>query len=87
MAKAKKRTGGIFMNNEEFVIAGTTYFDECEWCIQFDDDEPNIFAVGDASMGLPKITFSLSNRSDCNIIFFDERTNKKLKIFTRKKTK
>lgn len=85
MAKTKKRSGGIFLANDNFSIAGTTHFDECEWCIQFDDDEPNIFATGSTSGGVPKITFSLTNRSDCNIMFFDERTNKKLKIFTRKK--
>ena len=86
MAKAKKSSGGIFFNQTPTTIFSINEIKECEWCIQFDDDEPKIFATGSDQLGQAKISFTLTNRSDCNIVFYDDKTKKKLKIFTREKT-
>lgn len=86
MAKTKKSSGGIFLNQNPISVGLVKEIKECEWCIQFDDDEPNIFATGSDQLGEAKISFTLTNRNDCNIVFYDDKTKKKLKIFTREKT-
>ena len=86
MAKTKKSPGGIFFNQNSLSVLDIKKIKECEWCIQFDDDEPNIFATGSDQLGEAKISFTLTNRSDCNIVFYDDKTKKRLKIFTREKT-
>ncbi len=70
----------------QFTTNNTTYKD-CEWCFQFDDEEPNIFAAtrpayeGDEA----KISFTLSNQSSTNIIFKDNKTGRQFKLFAREK--
>lgn len=57
----------------------------CEWCFQFDDDEPIVFASSkeDATEDQKKITFTLGNNTGSNITF---KSNEKiLKLFVRER--
>ena len=63
-------------------------FEECEWCYQFDEDEPNIFAWTDEEMEdeKPEVKFTLSNVDGAFISFTDKITGKKFKLFSREMT-
>jgi hypothetical protein len=73
--------------SSSFTIAGTKFIDICEWCFQFDDDQPIVFATGSKKdfASDPKISFTLTNRTDSTMTFFDDKTGKKLKIYSREK--
>lgn len=68
-------------------VEGTVIYEDCEWCFQFDDDEPYVFASVEKkenSTESPSVTFTLMNRSDSNITFsYNGRT---FKMFARKLT-
>ena len=62
-------------------------YKDCEWCFQFDDNEPYVFASTkpfyegkDA-----KISFTLTNQTNANLVFKDSKTGKEFKIFAREK--
>lgn len=68
------------------IVNNGTYKD-CEWCFQFDDNEPFVFASTkpfyegkDA-----KISFTLTNQTNTNLVFKDSNTGKEFKIFAREK--
>ena len=62
-------------------------YDNCEWCFQFDDDEPYVFAAvekPEEPSEPPKVTFTINNNSDSNITFtYNGRT---FKLFARELT-
>jgi hypothetical protein len=62
-------------------IAKTT-FDKTEFCYQFDEDEPVVFALGGYGADNDKLNFTISNTSDGNITFTGP-DNKTFKIFAR----
>lgn len=89
MAKAKKRES-VFITTDatpQLSFGGSVSIDGCEWCFQFDDDEPVVFATASEKnfTSEPKISFTLTNRIDSTITFFNEKSGKKLKIYTREK--
>lgn len=62
-------------------------FKDCEWCFQFDDGDTFVFASTkpfydgkDA-----KISFTLTNQTNTNLVFKDSKTGKEFKIFAREK--
>ncbi len=57
----------------------------CEWVIQFDDDEPIVFATADESSPTPEITIKLQNTNHSHITFTDSNTNKKFRFYARPK--
>lgn len=59
--------------------------ENCEWCFQFDEDEPYVFATSKegATEEQKKITFTIGNDSSENITF--SKGDKKLKIFVRER--
>ena len=60
-------------------------FKECEWCFQFDEDEPQIFAwTGDDSdkEDDPKVIFTITNTKD-SYISFTHKNGKTFKLFAR----
>jgi hypothetical protein len=85
----KKREPVILTTNitPQLSIGSTASIDGCEWCFQFDDDEPVVFATASEKnfTSEPKISFTLTNRIDSTITFFNEKSGKKLKIYTREK--
>lgn len=61
-------------------------YDNCEWCFQFDNDEPHIFAAArkEDPKEDQKIRFILSNNSNSNITF--SHNGKTFKLFARELT-
>ena len=58
-------------------------YDECEWCFQFDEDEPQIFAWMDDELNKeedPKVMFSITNVKD-SYINFTHQNGKVFKLF------
>ena len=94
MAKAKKT------KNEEVTIEDQSEqlqptgditlsqkkYEECEWCFQFDEDEPQVFAWTDDELNKdedPKVIFTITNVKDSYITFQNGKTGKIFKIFAR----
>lgn len=57
----------------------------CEWCFQFDDDEPTVFASGNVDSTGAYVQFKLTASKNSNIEFKNDKTNKHFKLFVRKK--
>ena len=62
-------------------------YDECEWCFQFDGEEPQVFAWTDVDMvdEEPQVQFTISNNVDSNIKF-THKNGRVFKIFAREMT-
>ena len=63
-------------------------FEHCEWCFQFDGDEPQVFAWTDETIDSkeePKINFTISNVKDA-YISFTSNSGKSFKLFPREIT-
>ena len=70
------------MDKGTISIQGPTTYENVEWVFQFNDDEPIKFAQ--PTNGTKELTFTLSNKSDSNIVFYDGKGNQ-FKIFAREK--
>jgi hypothetical protein len=73
--------GQITLNQEKY--------EECEWCFQFDEDEPQVFAWTDDELNRdedPKVIFTITNVKDSYITFQNGKTGKIFKIFARELT-
>lgn len=64
---------------------GPIKFIPCEWVIQFDNDEPQVFAVADENVETPELAIKLQNTSESHITFVDSANNKSFKIYAREK--
>jgi hypothetical protein len=58
----------------------------CEWCFQFDGDEPMVFATGNEFDYGAYVQFKLTASKNSSIKFHDAKSNKNFKLFVRKKT-
>ena len=57
----------------------------CEWCFQFDEDEPQVFAWTDETDNLneePKVIFTITNTEN-SYITFTHKNGKNFKLFAR----
>ena len=64
-------------------------YEECEWCFQFDEDEPQVFAWTDDDLNKsedPKVIFTITNVENSYITFQNGKTGKLFKLFARKLT-
>ena len=62
--------------------------EHCEWCFQFDGDEPQIFAwtgENDSKDEEPKVMFTITNTKD-SYITFTHKNGKSFKLFARELT-
>jgi hypothetical protein len=91
MAKAKKTKEVELVDNTLLEPMGTIQLrepvklKECEWCFQFDEDEPQIFAwtgEGDSIDEDPKVIFTVTNTED-SYITFTHKNGKSFKLFAR----
>ena len=90
MAKAKKTKKEEVIDNTQLEPIGQLSlqqekYDDCEWCFQFDEDEPQIFAWMDDELNKdedPKVMFSITNVKD-SYINFTHQNGKKFKLFAR----
>jgi hypothetical protein len=57
--------------------------EECEWCFQFDEDEPKVFAWTSEDMENeePTVTFTIGNTEGAYVSF--TKDGKKFKLFAR----
>jgi hypothetical protein len=60
-------------------------FMPCEWVIQFDNDEPQLFTTADETVGSPEVVIKIQNTSEGYIKFTDPTTGKTFKFFARPK--
>ena len=67
-------------------LSSSEKIEDCEWCFQFDDDEPTVFARGNRDNDGAYVQFKLTATKDSNITFHDTTLNKHFKLFVRKKT-
>ena len=66
------------------IITSVKRFENCEWCFQFDGDEPIVFAAAEKPeepTETPKITFTLLNTSNSNVVF--SHNGREFKLFAR----
>ena len=90
MAKAKKTKNEevIEFKSPEVTLTQKKY-EECEWCFQFDEDEPQIFAWTDNESDKiedPKVIFTITNVENSYITFQNGNTGKIFKLFARELT-
>jgi hypothetical protein len=71
------------MSEEEIEI-----YSPCEWVVQFDDDEPQVFAsTNEGDTDEPEINITLQNTSESHLEFSDTKTGKTFRIYARPKSK
>ena len=61
-------------------------YEECEWCFQFDEDEPQVFAWTDDDLNKsedPKVIFTITNVENSYITFQNGKTGKLVRLFAR----
>jgi hypothetical protein len=64
-------------------------YEECEWCFQFDEDEPQVFAWTDDDLSKnedPKVIFTITNAENSYITFQNGTSGKLFKLFARELT-
>ena len=95
MAKAAKKTKKVKEVVEQPTLELTPLseiginqikYSECEWCFQFDEDKPQVFAWTDDnndSTEDPKVIFTITNVKDSYITFKHADTGKNFKLFAR----
>ncbi len=89
MAKAKKTKEENLeevVPNFDTTIITQENWEQCEWCFQFDNDAPQIFAWTDDDQPKneePKVIFTISNTKNSYINFTDKETGRVFKIFSR----
>ena len=72
----------------EIKMAPSEKLEQCEWCFQFDGDEPQIFAwtgENDSKDEEPKVMFTITNTKD-SYITFTHKNGKSFKLFARELT-
>jgi len=74
-------------NKGTLSIAQPNKYEECEWCFQFDEDEPQVFAWTNEDMEgqEPQVQFTITNTQNSNITF-THKNGKSFKIFAREMT-
>ena len=89
MAKAKKTKKEEVVEIENPIIQlNQKKYEECEWCFQFDEDEPQVFAWTGEADNLdeePKVIFTITNAEN-SYITFTHKNGKSFKLFARELT-
>jgi hypothetical protein len=90
MAKTKKtKEEEVIEFKSPDVTLSQKKYEECEWCFQFDEDEPQIFAWTDNESNKnedPKVIFTITNVENSYITFQNGKTGKVFKLFARELT-
>jgi hypothetical protein len=90
MAKSKKtkKIAEVLEPIGELKMTPPEKLEQCEWCFQFDNDEPQIFAwtgEDDSKDEEPKVMFTITNTKD-SYISFTHKDGKSFKLFARELT-
>lgn len=91
MAKAKKTKKETTIEDQSNLLETPVTltqkkYDECEWCFQFDEDEPQVFAWTDDELNKsedPKVIFTITNVENSYITFQNGKTGKLFRLFAR----
>ena len=93
MAKSKKtkKVEEVKIEDNTQELEGTISlsqkkYEECEWCFQFDEDEPQVFAWTDDDLNKsedPKVIFTITNVENSYITFQNGKSGKLFKLFAR----
>jgi len=59
-------------------------FEDCEWCFQFNDGEPTVFAFTNPPQSNNELTFTITNSEDSEMTFANK--DGEFKIFAREIT-
>ena len=59
-------------------------YEDCEWCFQFNDGEPTIFAFSNPAQSNNELTFTITNSEDSVMTFTN--SDGEFKIFAREIT-
>jgi hypothetical protein len=89
MAKKKEQKEVVDTTQLEPTFIEQEKWIDCEWCFQFDDSEPHVFAWTDDEINSdenPKITFEISNTKNAYINFTHFESGKTFKLFARELT-
>jgi hypothetical protein len=83
MAKSKKSKKEEVLEPIGTIGINQNRLSECEWCFQFDDDEPKIFAWTEEDMQdeEPAVTFTIANVEGAYVSF--SKDGKTFKLFAR----
>jgi hypothetical protein len=90
--KTKKEEVKIEEQSEQLqptIALSQKKYEDCEWCFQFDEDEPQIFAWTDNESDKnedPKVIFTITNVENSYITFQNGKTGKVFKLFARELT-
>ncbi len=85
MAKSKKTKKEVLEPTGEITLRQSEKLENCEWCFQFDEDEPQIFAwtgENESKDEDPKVIFTITNTKD-SYITFTHKNGKTFKLFAR----
>ena len=96
MAKAKKTKKEVKIEDQseqlqpiDDIVLSQKKYEDCEWCFQFDEDEPQVFAWTDDDLNKsedPKVIFTITNVENSYITFQNGKTGKIFKLFARELT-
>ena len=90
--KTKKEEVKIEEQSEQLqptIALSQKKYEDCEWCFQFDEDEPQIFAWTDNESDKnedPKVIFTITNVENSYITFQNGKTGKVFRLFARELT-
>ena len=93
MAKAKKTKKEVTIEDQSeqlepigSIALSQKKYEDCEWCFQFDEDEPQVFAWTDDELNKsedPKVIFTITNVENSYITFQNGKTGKLFRLFAR----
>jgi hypothetical protein len=72
-------------NPQPTITLNVDKYEHCEWCYQFDNEEPQIFAWTDDTIDStdePKVTFTIGNQKEAYITF-SSPNGRTFKLFPR----
>ena len=84
MAKSTRKKKGEEPKIDEIEIV---HYTPCEWMIQFDDDEPQLFAQSDDTSENHEVVIKLQNTNHSYITFTNNANGKTFKMWARPKQK
>lgn len=84
MAKKKKEIDPVIEEALSKIPTGRTIFDGCDFCMQFDYDEPHVVGASPDVAGVLELT--VRSFSDSGLVFMCPTTGKKMRLFARELT-
>ena len=87
MAKSRKKKIETPEVEFDLNVPEIEYYTPCEWMIQFDNDEPQLFAQSDDNSTNHEVVIKLQNTNQSFITFTNSENGKTFKMWARPKQK